>query len=159
MLSARLTETKKALSSLAWLPNLALRVSVGFVFFSGAVTKLTDPDQLVATLRAGGIPLAGSVAPVLATIELVGGAALVLGLGTRVAALVLAGVMGGALVTTIIGPLSDKYPDPSTFLSNFFYTPEWLLILVLGWMLCAGADRFSIDALLRGRRSPRTTQP
>ncbi|MFK0239124.1 DoxX family protein [Streptomyces vinaceus] len=158
MFSVRLTETKKALSSLTWLPNLVLRASIGFMFFSGAVTKLTAPDQLVATLREGGVPLAGSVAPVLATVELVGGAALVLGLGTRVGALILAGVMGGALVTTIVGPLADKYPDPWTFLSNLFYTPEWLLMPLLGWMLCAGADRFSIDALLRGRHSRRTTQ-
>ncbi|GLW19768.1 hypothetical protein Stsp01_65110 [Streptomyces sp. NBRC 13847] len=159
MFSARLTETKKALSSLAWLPNLVLRGSVGYMSLRGAVTKLTAPDQLVATLREGGIPLAGSVAPVLATVELVGGAALALGLGTRVAALVLIGVMCGALATTIVGPLSDKYPDPSTFLSNLFYTPEWLLTLLLGWILCVGAGRFSIDALLRRRHRPRTTQP
>ncbi|WP_433859461.1 DoxX family protein [Streptomyces kronopolitis] len=159
MLSPRSTQTKKALSGLAWLPTLVLRISVGFMFFSGAVTKLTAPEQLVATLREGGIPLAGSVAPLLATVELVGGAALVLGLGTRVAALVLAGVMGGALITTIVVPLSHKYPAPSSFLSSLFYTPEWLLMLLLGWILCAGADRFSIDALLTRRHSPRATQP
>lgn len=159
MFSTRLTETKNALSSLAWLPNFVLRASVGFMFFSGAVIKLTAPAQLVATLREGGIPLATSVAPALAAVELVGGAALVLGLGTRVAALLLAGVMGGALVTTVVGPLSDKYPDLSTFLGNLFYTPEWLLILLLSWILCAGADRFSIDVLLRARHNRRIPQP
>jgi putative oxidoreductase len=148
--------TNDALNNLGWLPNLALRLSVGFMFFSGAVDKLGDLGKFTAMFASLGIPAAQLLAPFTAVVELVGGAALMLGLGTRLASLLLAGDMVGALITDIGPDLAQKYPDPWHFLSNVFYAPEWLLIGLLGWLLCVGAGKASLDALLARRLTART---
>ena len=85
-----------ALNNLGWLPNLVLRVTVGFMFFSGAVGDFGDLGKFTAMFLSLGIPAAQVLAPVTAMVELVGGAALMLGLGTRLVSVVLAGDMVGA---------------------------------------------------------------
>ncbi|AHH93608.1 hypothetical protein GCM10010174_30490 [Kutzneria viridogrisea] len=136
-----------SLRALDWAPKLVLRVTVGFMFLSGAVGKLADLGAFAATFGESGIPLPGVTAPVVAVLELLGGLALVLGLGTRLFALVLAVIMLGALVTTIAPPLLSKYPDPWHFLSNLFYAPEWLLLGLLAWWACTGSGRYGLDQL------------
>ena len=144
----RLTDT---LTNLSWLPNLLLRVSVGFMFFSGGVNKLGDLGKFTAMFVGLGIPAAHVLAPVTAVMELAGGAALMLGLGTRLVSLVLAGDMVGALITDIGPNLARKYPGPWNFLSNLFYAPEWLLVGLLLWLLCVGAGEASLDRLIDRR--------
>jgi putative oxidoreductase len=146
-----------ALNNLAWLPKLALRLTVGFMFFSGAVVKLGDLGKFTAMFVGLGIPAAQVVAPVTAVVELVGGAALMLGLGTRLVSLVLAGDMVGALITDIGPNLAQKYPALWDFLSNLFYAPEWLLVGLLLWLLCVGADKASLDAVVGRRLAGETT--
>jgi putative oxidoreductase len=143
--------TTDTLNDLGWLPNVLLRVTVGFMFFSGAVAKLGDLGKFTAMFVSLGIPAAQVVAPVTAVVELVGGAALMLGLGTRLVSLVLAGDMAGALITDIGPNLAQKYPALWDFLSNVFYAPEWLLVGLLLWLLCVGAGKASLDELV-GRR-------
>jgi putative oxidoreductase len=145
--------TTDALNDLGWLPNLVLRVTVGFMFFSGALGKLGDLGKFTAMFVSLGIPAAQVLAPVTAVAELVGGAALMLGLGTRLVSLVLAGDMAGALITDIGPDLAQKYPAVWDFLSNLFYAPEWLLVGLLLWLLCVGADKASLDGMI-GRRFP-----
>jgi putative oxidoreductase len=140
-----------ALNNLGWLPNLLLRLTVGFMFFSGAVSKLADLGKFTGMFASLGIPAAQVLAPVTAVVELVGGAALMLGLGTRLVSLVLAGDMVGALITDIGPNLAQKYPAVWDFLSNLFYAPEWLLVGLLLWLVCVGAGKASLDALV-GRR-------
>jgi putative oxidoreductase len=144
----RISET---LNSLEWLPNLLLRLTVGFMFFSGAVNKLGDLGKFTAMFVSLGIPAAQVAAPATAVVELVGGAALMLGLGTRLVSLMLAGDMVGALITDIGPTLAQKYPAPWDFLSHLFYASEWLLVGVLLWLVCVGAGKVSLDALI-GRR-------
>jgi putative oxidoreductase len=148
----RITDT---LTSLGWLPNLVLRLTIGFMFFSGAVGKLGDPDRFTAMFVSLGIPAAQVLAPFTAVVELVGGAALALGLGTRLVSLVLAGDMVGALFTDIGPSLAQKYPARWDFLSNLFYAPEWLLIVLFMWLLCVGAGKASMDTLVGQRLAAR----
>jgi putative oxidoreductase len=150
--------TNDALNNLAWLPNVVLRVTVGFMFFSGAVGKLGDLGKFTAMFVSLGIPAAQVVAPVTAVVELVGGAALMLGLGTRLVSLVLAGDMVGALITDIGPNLAQKYPALWDFLSNFFYAPEWLLVGLLLWLLCVGAGKASLDGLVGRHLAVPTTR-
>lgn len=150
----RITDT---LDNLGWLPNVLLRVTVGFMFFSGAVDKLDDLGKFTAMFVRLGIPAAHLLAPATAVVELVGGAALMLGLGTRLVSLTLAGDMVGALVTDIGPNLAEKYPALWDFLSNLFYAPEWLLVGLLLWWLCTGAGQASLDALVGRRLAVRTT--
>jgi putative oxidoreductase len=149
--------TTDALNNLAWLPKMALRLTIGFMFFSGAVVKLGDLGKFTAMFVGLGIPAAQVVAPVTAVVELVGGAALMLGLGTRLVSLVLAGDMVGALITDIGPNLAQKYPALWDFLSNLFYAPEWLLVGLLLWLACVGADKASLDALVGRRLAGETT--
>jgi putative oxidoreductase len=142
-----------ALNNFDWLPNLLLRLTVGFMFFSGAVDKLGNLGKFTAMFVGLGIPAAPVIAPATAVVELVGGAALMLGLGTRPVSLVLAGDMVGALITDIGPNLAQKYPSPWEFLSNLFYASEWLLVGLLLWLVCVGAGKASVDALI-GRRLP-----
>jgi putative oxidoreductase len=139
------------LDNLEWLPNLLLRITIGLMFFSGAVDKLADLGKFTAMFVGLGIPAAQVLAPATAVVELVGGVALMLGLLTRPVSLVLAGDMAGALITDIGPALAQKYPAPWKFFSNLFYASEWLLIGLLLWLLCVGAGKVSVDALI-GRR-------
>jgi putative oxidoreductase len=145
------------LNNLSWLPNLLLRVTVGFMFLSGAVSKIGDLGKFTAMFVRLGIPAAQVLAPVTAVVELVGGAALMLGLGTRLVSLVLAGDMVGALITDIGPDLAQKYPAPWDLLSNLFYAPEWLLVGLLLWLLCVGAGKASLDGLIGRRLAMLTT--
>ena len=116
------------------------------MFFSGAVGKLGDTGKFIAMFNSLGIPAAPVIAPATAVVELVGGAALMLGLATRPVALVLAMDMVGALLTDIGPALAEKYSSVWSFLSNVFYSSEWLLIGLLLFLVCAGAGRASLDA-------------
>ena len=146
--------TTDMLSKLDWLPNLLLRLTIGFMFFSGAVDKLGDRGEFTAMFVSLGIPAAQVLAPATAVVELVGGVALMLGLCTRLLSLVLAGDMVGALITDIGPALAQKYPGPWQFLSNLFYASEWLLIGLLLWLVCVGAGKASLDALISRRGLP-----
>jgi putative oxidoreductase len=153
LLRGRYHEAARRLSALGWLPNAALRLSVGFMFASGAVGKLGDLHGFTALFQKLGIPQAAMAAPLVALLELVGGLALMLGLATRVTALLLGGTMAGALLTAVAPPLLDEHPGAWQFLSSLFYSPEWLLIGLLAWLVCVGGGKASLDALLV-RRSP-----
>ena len=80
-----------------------------------------------------------------------------LGLGTRLVSLALAGDMAGALITDIGPNLAQKYPALWDFLSNLFYAPEWLLVGLLLWFLCVGAGKASLGGLLGRRLAVLTT--
>ena len=143
------------LNTLGWLPNLVLRLTIGFMFFSGAIGKLGDLTTFTQMFANLGIPAAGFLAPLTAVVELVGGAALMLGLGIRVVSLVLAGDMVGALITDIGPDLAHKHPGWWDFLSNLFYAPEWLLVGLLTWLTCVGSGKAGLDELVN-RCAPRT---
>jgi putative oxidoreductase len=151
------SRTTDTLNNLSWLPNFGLRLTVGFMFFSGAVGKLSDLDKFTAMFVSLGIPAAQVLAPVTAVVELVGGAALMLGVGTRLAALMLAGIMIGALITDIGPNLAQKFPAPWDFFSNVFYAPEWLLVGLLLWLLCVGSGKAGVDALIDRQLARPTT--
>jgi putative oxidoreductase len=143
-----------SLTKFDWLANLFLRLSVGFMFFSGAVGKLGDLGKFTAMFNGLGIPGAPMVAPAVAIIELVGGVALMLGLATRAMSLVLALDMVGALVTDIGPGLAEKYASVWSFLSNLFYSSEWLLTGLLLFLVCVGAGSASLDGRIAQRLAP-----
>lgn len=78
---------------------LILRVALGAVFITHGLDKFRVGLDMVEGAFAGwGVPAAGTAAALTAGLELIGGIALVLGLGTRIAAGLLGLVMIGALI-------------------------------------------------------------
>jgi putative oxidoreductase len=135
-----------------WLGRLAVRLSVGLMFFGSGLGKLGRLHGLIEYFRSLGIPAPELQAPFVASVELVCGALLVVGLATRPAALMLCGVMVVAIVTAAA---PEHHIQASWHgLLEFLYLPEWCLLLLLGWLVLAGPGRASVDARLRleGRR-------
>ncbi|MBO9704180.1 MAG: DoxX family protein, partial [Arthrobacter sp.] len=97
-----------------------------------------------------GVPAADIVGPAVAFLELIGGAALILGLVTRVAGALLALDMLGAIILVHGG--SGLFVDQGGM--------ELVLVLGVGSLALAlaGAGKFSLDALLFGRRGGRVAQ-
>jgi putative oxidoreductase len=80
-----------------------LRLFVGIVFLGhGALKLFGGLGGFAGFLQQAGVPMAGVMAPVVAAIEFFGGLAIILGTSTRLASLLLAGVMVVAMITVTL---------------------------------------------------------
>jgi putative oxidoreductase len=140
------------LEGLEWLWRLVVRLSIGIEFFGSGLGKLGKLPGFIQYFRTLGIPFPEVQAPFVAGVELVCGALIIVGLATRPAALMLCGVMVVAIVTAAA---PEHHVTASWHgLLEFFYLPEWCLLLLLGWLVLAGPGRASLDARFRRRSSP-----
>jgi putative oxidoreductase len=119
---------------------LAARLAAGAVFIAFGVGKFAAHGPEVASFRAYGLPSPEVFVSAIGVVELVGGLLLVAGLGTRVAALVLAGNMVGAIVVSGIGRGE---------LISLTLAPA-LLVLML-FVLWTGPGPRALDHRLAGR--------
>jgi len=135
------------LDGLEWLWRIAVRLSVGIEFFGSGLGKLGKLPGFIQYFRTLGVPFPELQAPFVASVELVCGTLIVVGLATRPAALMLCGVMTVAIVTAA----APEHHITATWagLLDFFYLPEWCLLLLLGWLMFAGSGRASLDACIR----------
>lgn len=128
-----------------------LRVVAGFLFAAHGWQKYTE-FTIASTQGAFaqmGVPMADVVAPVIATLELVGGLALIVGLLSRPVAALLALDMLGALVLV--------HAQAGVFVANNGYE----LVLILGAAALAvaliGPGRISADHKLFAHRNSRVS--
>lgn len=85
------------------LPMLLVRLMVGIVFLFEGILKFIQPSELGAGRFAHiGLPLPGVLAPLVAVVEIVAGAALLIGVYAGDAALALLVIILTAIVTTKI---------------------------------------------------------
>lgn len=123
-----------------------LRLALGVVFIAHGAQKLFvyGIDGVSASFASMGVPLAGVIAPVVSIAEFLGGAALVIGLFTRVSAALLAATMAGAL---FIAHLPAGF-----FLPNGY---EFVFALMGGALTLAliGAGSYSADTVIARRRA------
>ncbi|MER5478781.1 DoxX family protein [Streptomyces sp. NPDC002734] len=130
---------------------LLTRIAVGLVFFAHGWQKLftNGIDGTAAFFGSVGVPAATASAWFAAVAELVGGAALILGIAVPLTGLL--------LLIDMIGAFLLVHADAGLFVDQGGYE----LVLVLGAaalvLAAVGAGRFSIDHLLADRR--RTPQP
>jgi len=139
---------QRALQRLGWIGPLAVRLVVGVAFFFDGRGKLGNLDKVTDYFGNDlHIPLPHANAVFVSVVELVGGALLVVGLGTRISALLLAGTMAVAFVTAIL-PHADSVID-------LFSTIELTYLAIFAWLIVGGPGQASIDYLVsrRGHRA------
>jgi putative oxidoreductase len=133
-------------AKLSWLGPLVVRVLVGVAFVLTGKGKLTNLDGVTGFFTDLHIPFPHANAVFVSCIELIGGLLLILGLGTRIAALFLIGVMGVAFLTAIL-PKADSILD-------MFSTIELTYLVIFVWLGLSGGGKASLDHLLFRRGQP-----
>lgn len=137
-------------SALRWLPPTVARLTLGWIFLQSGWGKLNNLPKVIAFFTQLGVPAPRLQAPLVGGTELLCGALMLLGLGTRLASLPLIGTMLVAIVTAKRAELHE--------LSDLFGFAEYLYIVLCLWMGAYGAGPLSLDAIFarrleRGERS------
>jgi uncharacterized membrane protein YphA (DoxX/SURF4 family) len=112
---------------------LLLRVAVGTVFLVHGIAKLTNMEGTIAFFSSLG--LGTTMAWVVALIETVGGAMLILGLWTLIPSLLLVAVMIGAMTTA-------KWGKP--FMGGGGYEFDFTLLMTLLAIAALGAGKYAL---------------
>src|SRR2546425_4785768 len=137
------------LHSWEWLGILLARVVIGLLFFLSGRGKLFIPErreQMRQTLIEAHVPFPELNALFVSTVEFVFGLLLIFGAITPIACAMLSGVMIVAIATTAIRNI--KATSTLGWLSEFFYLPEMLCLVILVWLFFSGAGWFSLDYLI-----------
>jgi len=132
-----------------WIGILLARLAIGSLFFLSGGGKLFVPErreQMRQTLIEAHVPFPEFNAVFVSAVEFVCGLLLILGALTPVACALLAFVMLMAITTIAIRNI--KATSPLSWLSEFLYLPEVLLLVILLWLFFSGPGRFSIDHLI-----------
>ncbi|HXY33008.1 MAG TPA: DoxX family protein [Planctomycetaceae bacterium] len=147
-----MSEIKTILDELhgwVWLGILLARVTVGSEFLLSGRGKLfvkQRREQMRQTLREAHIPLPEFNAVFVSGVEFVFGSLLIVGAATPLACFMLASVMVVAIVTTAARGI--KASSPLGWLSEFFYLPEVLYLVILVWLFLSGPGWLSVDHLI-----------
>ena len=128
--------------SLDFLPPLLTRVLLGLAFYQTGSGKWSDLDKPTSFFKDLGIPFPRANAAFIATLELAGGICLMLGLGTRVVALLLSATMLVALLTAERENFGKNFPGGLLDVVPIVYG------LLLLWLILTGPGRVSGDHLL-----------
>ncbi len=133
----------------SWLPPLFARIVVGWVFMGSGWTKLNnlypsgDFPGMIARFAEWGIPAPHIMAPFVSGVEFFGGALLLVGLFTRLAATPLVIVM----VVAIVSAKLDQVDSLETLLGF----EEVAYMALFGWLAVKGPGPISLDYLLQKR--------
>src|SRR5438105_11474393 len=128
-----LTVASKAIGDLQFAAPLLTRLVVGITFFYTGRGKVQNLDRTIAFFTDLGIPFAVANAVFISSLELIGGACLILGLGTRVFSALLSSTMMVALMTADKENFFAKFPAELTDVSPV------VLLLFLIWLVLYGA--------------------
>jgi putative oxidoreductase len=136
----------RLLDKLAFAAPLATRIVVGTTFVHTGWGKLHNFARTSEFFASLGIPFATANAGFVSTLELVGGALLIVGLGTRVIAAALSGSMVVALIT------ADRQAFLTSWSAASDTTPtdvaSFTMLLFLIWLVLLGPGTASLDHLL-----------
>lgn len=132
---------------LDWLAPLIGRITLGVLFVSTGWGKVHGLDKVAVFFGELGIPAPALNAHVVSFVELIGGALLLFGLFSRLAALPLVVSMAVAIVTA--------QRDQVHGLADLFGLVEWTYLALLSWVAIAGPGKVSLDHWLSARRTAR----
>ena len=147
-LAAWLLRLRDAAMRIEWLGPLLLRRVFGYFWLETGWAKLHNLDFFTQRFVEWGIPWPHLSATVSGATDLVGGALLMLGLGTRLATIPMIVNMLVALAVVVL-------PGIST-LDEFVELDEVLYVAVLFWLLLAGPGKASLDHLIARRALTRS---
>lgn len=130
----------------AFVAPLITRLAIGYAFYEAGKGKWGNLENTTGFFESLGIPAPAANAAFVATLELVGGLALMLGLGTRLFALGLSGTMAVALLTAhrseFYNALRGAGDAGVTDVVPFVY------LTLLLWLVCFGPGALSLDRML-----------
>jgi putative oxidoreductase len=131
---------------------LLTRIFLGQAFVQTGLGKWSDLGKVTSFFDQLGIPAPRANATFIATLELVGGACLVLGLGTRAFALLLSMSMCVALMTADREDFAGALAlNPAKGMLDV--TPAAYLLFLL-WLVAFGAGSISLDHVITRRSEP-----
>jgi len=128
------------MASLDWMPPLLMRLFVGYFFFETGWAKLHNLDAFAERFAGWGIPYPAFSATLSACTECIGGALIVAGLLTRLAAIPLIINMAVAILTVKLKQVAGLY--------DFVELDEPLYALTFLWLMIAGPGYASLDYLV-----------
>jgi putative oxidoreductase len=146
-LTAKVTApAARLLAAAAFLPPLATRITIGLGFYHTGTGKWRNFEHTVEFFTSVGIPFARANAAFIASLEVVGGLLLLVGLLTRLSATLLAGSMTVALLT------ADRHDFIASWGSASESSPtdvaSFVFLLFLLWLIVYGAGPISLDRLV-----------
>lgn len=131
---------------LAWLPPLAIRLVVGWVFLWTGWQKLAALPRMIENFRAWGIPAPEILTPLASGIEFVGGLMLLLGLFTRLVSIPM-------MIVMLVAIAAARWSDVDS-LQTLLGFEEVSYFVMFGYLGVAGPGPVSLDHLvLRATRS------
>jgi putative oxidoreductase len=133
---------QRRLDTLQFAAPLLTRLVVGIAFFYSGHGKLQNLDGTTSFFRDLGIPFPAANALFISSLEYIGGALLIVGLGTRIFAALLSSTMIVALFTA----------DKASFVKNFpadlsDVTPVMFLLFLI-WLTLYGGGTVAVDRLV-----------
>jgi putative oxidoreductase len=132
---------------LAFVPPLLTRLVIGQAFFFSGRGKLANPERTLSFFTDLGIPFPAANAAFVSRLEYFGGLLLIIGLLTRVVALLLSSTMVVALMTAHRSEFADALFNRGEGTLTDLTALVYLLFLL--WLVIAGPGAASLDALLR----------
>jgi putative oxidoreductase len=136
----------KVAAALAFLAPLVTRIVVGWAFYLTGTGKWAHFDNTVTLFAELGIPYPVANAAFVATLELVGGIALIVGLFTRLFAAGLASTMVVALLTADRQRFLESWSTASEISPTDI--PAFVFLLFFAWLALYGPGPVSLDKLL-----------
>lgn len=134
---------RAVVARITWLPPLAARLVLGVVFIQSGWGKLSDLKSTTEAFAGWHIPFPHFNAVLASCTEFFGGCLVLVGLGTRLAAVPLLVVMAVAIA-------SAKWPKIEDW-TDFFGFDEVAYAVMFLWLAVRGAGKVSLDYLI-GKR-------
>lgn len=119
---------------------LLMRLVVGYVFMLTGWSKLNNLPAMIQNFTEWGIPFPHILTPFVSGVECFGGVMLILGLFTRIPAVMLAAVM-------VVAIKSAKWGDVDS-LETLLGFEEVTYMAAFLWLAAVGPGRISLDHLL-----------